>query len=299
VIGLIALYVSHLLAQQHARNPWRVFFVINDERLPTMREDIRHTGIDVIDQVPWGTHLCLFYETKEDLRDTLVPYFRAGLESNECCMWVTSAPLTAEDARKSLKRVVQNLDACAERGQLEILDHSQWYTRSGAFGADRVLQGWLEKENLATESGFDGLRVAGNTTWLEKEHWREFADYESAINGILPNSRMIAVCAYSLDKCAASEVLDVLSSHQFALTRRQGKWVELERLKKLVRVIMTTRPDEIACDECLDRLDRFVETRLAGTEVPEAMRLLQDHLERCDDCREEFEALLAAARAPL
>jgi len=264
-----------------------------------MREDVRHTGIDVIDQVPWGTHLCLFYETKEDLRDTLVPYFRAGLESNECCMWVTSAPLTAEDARKSLKRVVQNLDACVERGQLEILDYSQWYTRSGAFGGDRVLQGWLEKENLATESGFDGLRVAGNTTWVEKEHWREFADYESAINGIIPNSRMIAVCTYSLDKCAASEVLDVLSSHQFALTRRQGKWVELERLKKLVRVIMTTRPDEIACDECLDRLDRFVETRLAGTEVPEAMWLLQDHLERCDDCREEFEALLAAARAPL
>jgi predicted anti-sigma-YlaC factor YlaD len=29
----------------------------------------------------------------------------------------------------------------------------------------------------------------------------------------------------------------------------------------------------------------------------EAMPLVQDHLERCGDCREEFETLLAALRA--
>jgi predicted anti-sigma-YlaC factor YlaD len=60
---------------------------------------------------------------------------------------------------------------------------------------------------------------------------------------------------------------------------------------------MTTRPDEIGCDECFEHVDRFVEMRLAGKKAAEAMPLVQDHLDRCNDCREEFEALLTALRA--
>jgi predicted anti-sigma-YlaC factor YlaD len=64
----------------------------------------------------------------------------------------------------------------------------------------------------------------------------------------------------------------------------------------MAREIITARPDEIGCDECFEQLDRFVEMKLAGKNAAEAMPLVQDHLERCDDCREEFEALLAALR---
>ena len=31
----------------------------------------RQTGIDILGDVPWGTHLCLFYETEQDLIDIL------------------------------------------------------------------------------------------------------------------------------------------------------------------------------------------------------------------------------------
>jgi hypothetical protein len=74
--------------------------------------------------------------------------------------------------------------------------------------------------------------------------------------------------------------------------------MELEpaALKRMVRNILTARPDEIGCDECFEQLDRFVEMELAGKNAAEAMPLVQDHLERCADCREEFEALLAALR---
>ncbi len=73
--------------------------------------------------------------------------------------------------------------------------------------------------------------------------------------------------------------------------------LDLDTLKRIAREIITTRPDEIGCDECFEQLDRFVEMKLAGKNAAEAMPLVQDHLERCDDCREEFEALLAALRA--
>ena len=97
-----------------------------------MTERSRHTGIDIVGEAPWGTHFCLFYETQQDLIDTLVPYFKEGLENNEFCMWVTSEPLEVEDAKNSLQRVVRNLGDYLDKGQIEILDYAKWYTKSGA-----------------------------------------------------------------------------------------------------------------------------------------------------------------------
>ncbi len=74
-------------------------------------------------------------------------------------------------------------------------------------------------------------------------------------------------------------------------------YVEPNNLKSLARAIVASRPDEIGCDECFDQLDRFVDLTLAGKTASEAMLLVQDHLERCGDCREEFEALLFAVQA--
>jgi hypothetical protein len=70
-----------------------------------------------------------------------------------------------------------------------------------------------------------------------------------------------------------------------------------QRLRQLAHGIATTHPDEIACDECFEQLDCFVEMTLAGKDTAEVMPLVQDHLERCRDCREEFEALLTALNA--
>jgi len=67
-----------------------------------------------------------------------------------------------------------------------------------------------------------------------------------------------------------------------------------ETLKRMVQGIAITHPHEIGCEECFQQLDQFVDMKLAGKNAAEAMPLVQDHLERCGDCREEFEALLAA-----
>jgi hypothetical protein len=67
--------------------------------------------------------------------------------------------------------------------------------------------------------------------------------------------------------------------------------------KTLVREIAEAREVEIGCDECFEQLDRFVEMRLSGLEAAQAMPLVQEHLEICGECREEFEALLASLRA--
>jgi signal transduction histidine kinase len=186
--------------------------------------EVRSSGIALVGDVPWGTHFCQFYETDKDLIEVLVPYFLEGLESNEFCMWVTSPPLGVEEATEALRKAVPNLDDYLAKGQLDILDYSQWYTKSGRFDADEVLQGWVDKLTSALQNGFDGLRLTGNTHWLEDANWNDFAQYEEAVDSVIGRYRMIALCTYSLEKCGASEILDVVANHEFALIRREGRW---------------------------------------------------------------------------
>jgi hypothetical protein len=53
-----------------------------------MTTDLRKTGVDVVGDMPWGTHFCLFYETKADLLEVTISYCKAGLRSQEFCLWV-------------------------------------------------------------------------------------------------------------------------------------------------------------------------------------------------------------------
>jgi hypothetical protein len=84
---------------------------------------------------------------------------------------------------------------------------------------------------------------------------------------------------------------------QALISPQPEKGLDQQALKEMARGIMSTRPDEIGCAECFEQMDRFVEMELAGKDAAEAMPLVQDHLDRCGNCREEFEALLAALKA--
>jgi len=189
-----------------------------------MEAKLRKTSIEVVGNVPWGTHFCQFYRTKEDLIDILVPYFKAGLEDNEFCMLITAEPLNAEDAHKALQKTVKNLDDYIKKGQIEILDYNQLYTTQGNFDPDEVLQIWIEKEQNALKKGFDGFRFTGNTCWLKKRDWENFVYYEEAANSVIARYRMLAVCTYPLDNCTPSEIIDVVSNHQFALIKPENEW---------------------------------------------------------------------------
>jgi PAS domain S-box-containing protein len=193
-----------------------------------MTTDLRKTGLDVVGDIAWGTHCCLFYETKADLLDTLVSYCAAGLENREFCMWVVAAPLTEEDAVGALRQAVPDIDRYLADGSIEIVAARDWYLQDGTFNLERVIRGWNEKLARALDRGYSGVRVTGDTVWLERTDWKDFCDYEESVNVAFANQRLAALCTYPLDACGAGEVLDVVRTHQFAIAKRRGEWDVIE-----------------------------------------------------------------------
>ncbi len=190
-----------------------------------MSKELRKTGLEVVGDVPWGTHFCQFYKTPQDLLDILVPYFTAGLKNNEFCMWVTSEPLGEEAARAALAAAWPGFEDCERRGQIEIIPHTDWYLKGGEFDLQRTLDMWMEKHDQALSRGFDGMRVSGNPYWIDnKKDWDDFACYEAEINNVIGGTRLLVLCTYSLKKCGVAEILDVVKNHEFALAMKQGIW---------------------------------------------------------------------------
>ncbi|MDD5258508.1 MAG: MEDS domain-containing protein [bacterium] len=185
----------------------------------------RKSGIALIGDMPWGSHFCQFYTTQKDLLDVLIPYFQAGLENNESCVWVTSDFLTKEEAIKALKKAIPNFSQYLDKGQMEIFPYTDWYLIGGNFDLKRTLDMWMEKHNQALVSGYAGLRVSGNPYWIDnKKDWDDFAAYEAEINKVIGGTKLLVLCTYSLKKCGVPEIMDVVKNHEFALAMSQGKW---------------------------------------------------------------------------
>ena len=66
------------------------------------------------------------------------------------------------------------------------------------------------------------------------------------------------------------------------------------QLEELLRVVAATEPEEIDCEELLASVGAYLESRAPGGELPRELELVAQHLEVCPDCREEYEALVAA-----
>jgi signal transduction histidine kinase len=248
--GVTLLIASQVRARSFARRPnhgRRSRFDKNaDGRVEALKRKAtpmmaatRNTGIEPLGDMPWGTHVCLFYETKQDALDTLIPYFKAGLESRERCVWAVSDPIAEEEARAELMKSIPNAGPNLTDGAIEILPGEEWYMGGAGQGMESIVSGWHEKLARAIAAGYEGLRISGNAFWLQRGQWAAFAEYEHMLDRSLTGKPMIVLCTYPLDQSHAAEVLDVARAHEFTLARRHGRWerIETPELKQAKREI--------------------------------------------------------------
>ena len=65
-----------------------------------------------------------------------------------------------------------------------------------------------------------------------------------------------------------------------------------KQIDGLMRLVGLTKDDEINCEQCLAVVAEFAEQQLSGKSVAEGLQAVEHHLSICDECREEYEALL-------
>jgi DNA-binding CsgD family transcriptional regulator len=211
-----------------------------------MSTALRRTGVNVLGDMPWGSHVCMFYESKEDLLDTVGPYFKAGLESKEFCLWAPPQPLTPEEAGTALSRRIPDFDRHLAAGKMEIVPWREWFFRGSEFGRKRIINAWDDKLRGALAKGYEGVRASGNPFSSDSGHWKDLYEYERALEKWIKGKRVIVLCTYPIIVSEAAEALQVARVHQLAIARRKGDWDLVEPAPAAARThSLTPREREV------------------------------------------------------
>ena len=176
--------------------------------------------------LPWGSHVCQFYDTNEDQLHMLMPYFKQGLERNEACAWLVG-DLTIEEARNALAAAVPDLAGYMATGQMQIRHYSEFYTDpNGTVRApDQLSYQFAAMGSSASAQGFSGLRASGSVSWVDDAgSMARFMDYETKVNLAIQNSRIMAVCTYPAKAAAMCGCRELIHNHGKIFVKR-GEWV--------------------------------------------------------------------------
>ncbi len=192
---------------------------------------LRKTGIPIMEEISWGTHIALFYETEEDLLDTCAGYFAAGLQNNEFCTWAVAEPATVEMARQALSNRVSDFDRYQAAGGVELVPGNELDFSGGTFDPRALVVRWRTKLQHAIAGGYDGLRASGNAWAAAASHPKEFYSDASELVRVLEDQPMLALETYDLGVSRAVDVLDVVRVHHLTVARRRGDWQLVETLE--------------------------------------------------------------------
>jgi DNA-binding CsgD family transcriptional regulator len=184
------------------------------------------TGIDVLGNIPWGSHLCVFYETKQDFLDIMVPYFRVGLENKEFCLWILPPRVSQHEALEALKRGVPDFDRHLSEGDIDLVSEDQWFWTGGSIIEPAAAVEHFHKKLRAVMSrGYVGLRANGNGAAPQNS---KLGQLEKEIDDLIADENMIFLCSFPLEDSSATAVLDAARTHQMTAVLRNGSWEVIE-----------------------------------------------------------------------
>ena len=205
---------------------------------------LRDTGLEAVGPVSLGSHFCIFYETKKDLLDIVVPFFKAGLQANEFCLWIVASSelLTIKEAKAVLDATFSGSDGLLKNGNIEIVPFDKWFMTGRTVDFHRAITRFRQKIRRAVQRGFSGARLTGSPAWMRTNlRTRSFREFEQTFDDQLTQEQMIAACTFPLRLSGAEDILDAARTHQFAVTVRKGVWrrVEIADLKSARREAIT------------------------------------------------------------
>ena len=199
--------------------------------LPDGKQWLRETGLPLVGDVPWGSHFCIFYETKKDLRDILVSFFKTGLEGKEFCLSYIGRHefLTVKDAKDAFRKELPDFERQSRNGNIEIVTRKKWFGANGMLDLSKATGRLQRKLDRALARGLQGLRFHGSSAWLRARLPEGgFCKYEEKLNSILTGQPMIIACTFPLVLSGAEQILDAAHTHQFTVTVRNGIWKRVE-----------------------------------------------------------------------
>jgi hypothetical protein len=223
------------------------------------------SGVGLYDLFRPGDHVCYFFRSGDEAGEVLVPYFKAGLERNEQCVWLTGHLYGKDRAVSEMRAAVADFDRRVSAGQVYLSDHEEWYATLDGMSVAEKVRGWAQQKDKAVAAGYAGLRASGNASFVDADLCDEFLTCERASNAIFPGQPIVVLCGYCFERCSPRGVVDVVHCHGLGLAKRHGHWglVEVRNHAGVAPEAAAGRGHDAAPPAPEEELRQVVEDQLA------------------------------------
>ncbi len=161
-----------------------------------------------------GDHLCCIYKSKEEQLSIVIPFMSIGLGRNEKCIYIIDEN-SERDIIQAFQQAGIDIDKYIASRQFEFFTKEDAYLKGGYFDPDKMLDLLKHADQNAIKSGYAGLRVTGEMTWVftKLPGVDGLIEYEARLNYFFPQSKSLALCQYNQNRFGPEVLLEVIHTH--------------------------------------------------------------------------------------
>ena len=172
---------------------------------------------DAVHGIRPGRHFYQFYKDFDDYLRVVIPYFRAGLEKGEACLWIVTSRWGLDQVKMRIQGLIPDGDPYLSSGQLILREAESWYLNtSGDFDEEGLILKAQQALQFALSQGYQILRGAGEASCIPRLDWPRMMAYEQNIAGWIAQQPVIGLCAYPIHDCTPTETRDVIACHDLS-----------------------------------------------------------------------------------
>jgi len=160
-------------------------------------------------------HLCLVYETRDEWRETVIPFMALGLSRREKCVYVADTS-TLDEIRRCLAEEGVDVAFAEAQGQFTLRRATDPDTKNDSFDPDRMIARLVEATEQALREGYPALRVTGEMTGVVrgKSSTERILEYEAKLNrDFFPKYPGSALCQYDRGKFDPEIIWGMVQTH--------------------------------------------------------------------------------------
>jgi hypothetical protein len=168
--------------------------------------------------LPAASHVCAFFDSREQQSDVLVPYFKEGLANGEQVVSIFDAEANPRHAA-SLSAGGIDVGCATAARQLRLMTTGESYLQGGGFDAERMFGMVEDILRRAAASAFPHVRTCGEMTWAlrQLEATDELVEYEARLNTLVERHDCTLMCVYDVNLFSGQLLNDVLATHPYVL----------------------------------------------------------------------------------
>ena len=184
--------------------------------------DVCSAGTSNLDELRTGSYASFFYENRKNLFDLIISYFQDGISKDAFCFCVSSDELLTTEVKSRLTENAPELNDYLASGQIAITSYDKAIGKNKPVSREKIKDLWLRLEQKRQDMGKKEIRLVYNTSWLERDGWREFILSQSSIH--TPCREFSAIITYDICWYNSAEIFSAALDSTESVIYYEDKW---------------------------------------------------------------------------